>query len=63
MDNKKKKYNILSLIGGILIILINVALLVVDDKGPSYLGFAAGIAFTVAAIINLKKESKVGQNQ
>jgi len=63
MDNKKKKFNIITLIGGVLVVVINIALLVVDDKGPNYLGFVAGVAFIAFGILNLRKESKINQNQ
>lgn len=63
MDNKKRKYSIMTLVGGVLIVVVNIALLFVDDKGPNYLGFIAGVAFILVGIINLKKGSKVINNQ
>jgi len=59
MDNKKKNIYTLVLVGGILMIVINVSLVLTgEDSLGRYLGVIAGMAFMISALINLKNIKK-----
>lgn len=63
MEDKKRKYNIVTLVGGIIMVVVNVVLLVVDSSKPNYFGFIAGIAFIIMGILNLKKGSRINPDK
>lgn len=55
----KKKLNILVIIGGVLMIILNLSLITLEgSKFSNYIGIFAGLAFALSGIYGLKKKKQ-----